>query len=190
MRFLLGLLLLLTSACSARPVYVVRHAEAYSNLSPVPDLPPNGLDSLTARGVEQARSLAQELVGKQIDLVLHSPTGRTTQTAQIVASLLGVPRVSTPELEPLRGAWIDREAVWAEGRDPSSKDRESMADGVQRALSVIRKYDGATLIVVTHSDIAAGLVGEAEGTPTYARYLKHKPGTGTVTPVRGLSPPK
>jgi len=177
----------LFAACASPSVYVVRHAQAYSNLRPKPDLPAEQLDSLTPLGVEQAQALAQELRRSEATLVLHSPKGRTRQTAEIIARVLGVPTLVAPELAPLAGAWDGREAGWAAGEDLRPTDGESMADGVQRALTLIRRYSEESIVVVTHSDIAAALIGEAAGTPVSSRYAKHKPGTGTSTPIPGLS---
>jgi len=36
-------------------VFIVRHAEAYKNVSHPPDMPKEKVDSLTPRGIEQAR---------------------------------------------------------------------------------------------------------------------------------------
>ena len=179
-------LLLFATACASSEVYVVRHAEAYKNLKPRPDLPPAQLDSLTETGKQQAARLADELQGRGVTIVLHSPTGRTTETAAIIATALGVPAEAAPELAPLAGPWSARPSAWAAGEDPRPDGGESMADGVHRAMALLERYPGQPVVVVTHGDIAAGLIGEGAATPMPARWAVHEPTGGSLTVVSDL----
>ena len=182
-------LLLVLAACanSESTVVVVRHAEAFKNLDPQPDLPPEALDALTPRGEAQARALAEEL--GEVDVVLCSPTGRTRETAALLGAPFGLEPIVTEALAPLRGGttpegdpatWAWREAAWAAGEDPRPEGGESLADGVARAQAEIARYSGR-VVVVTHGDIAAGLIGAAAGTPVAARWGRHAPAGGSAT---------
>ena len=53
---------------AALRVFVVRHAEAFKNLAESVDLPPEKLDSLTPKGIVQARALGVFLKEKSIAL--------------------------------------------------------------------------------------------------------------------------
>lgn len=180
-----------------RRVFVVRHAEAYKNLVPRPDLPAERLDSLTERGRGQARALAERLRERGVARVLFSPTGRTRQTAELLAELLGVPAEVAPELAPLEAGrtpagepvtWGWREARWSAGEDPRPEGGESLEDGVERALGRVAQAPGeGALVLVTHGDIAAGLLGHAAQTPAPERWARHEPPGGSLTELRSAS---
>jgi broad specificity phosphatase PhoE len=136
---------------------VVRHAEAYKNLQPTPDLPADQLDRLTPTGEAQAQAAAGPLAGAVF--VWTSPAGRARQTAERLG--LGPPVVD-PDLRPLDGAWgwTERLGHWAAGRDPAPPGGESLAQGRDRAQAVLRRAaarvgPGERGVVVTHGDIAA-----------------------------------
>lgn len=58
-------------------------------------------DGLTENGKQQARTAARALKGKGIDCVYTSPMKRATQTAQIVADVIGAKVIVRPKLKPL-----------------------------------------------------------------------------------------
>ena len=70
-------------------LYVARHGQTLWNVQCKvcgrTDLP------LTEEGLHQAQLLAQDAVGKGIDVILASPMLRARQTAQAVAQVLGLP---------------------------------------------------------------------------------------------------
>lgn len=176
-----------SSSPPTQTIYVVRHAEAYKNLDPQPDMPPGELDRLTERGQAQARALGAWLADRGVSQVLSSPLGRTHETAVLIAAALPSPleATDTPDLRPLAGGvdWAWREAAWSSGRDPRPEGGESLADGVTRALATLEGRDGA-LVLVTHGDVAAGLLGEAAGTALPQRFVRHAPPGGSVTELR------
>lgn len=177
-----------------RTVFVVRHAESWKNVQPVPDLPPEQLDALTPKGQDQARALGQRLKGRGVGLVLYSPTGRTRETATAIAEALGVEAREAAALAPLKSGktpdgepvtWPWREEQWRAGQDPRPTGSESLADGVRRALELIEQTrTSGALVLVTHGDVAAGLVGEAAGTAMPERWGRHQPPGGSVTETR------
>ena len=190
------------AAQSTEPIYstvfVVRHGEAYQNVSHPPDMPKEKLDSLTPRGVEQARKTGAYLKDRNIAAVIASPTGRTRETARIIAEGIGLKGSFSEDRayakmregmtsEGRLADWSWREKQWREGRDPRPKGGESLADATRRAVQalkiLIKKYPGKGLVIVTHSDICAGLAGHADGTPYPKRYEKHRISPASVIEI-------
>jgi broad specificity phosphatase PhoE len=168
----------------AATVYVVRHGQALKNVPHDPGLSEDQLDALTPLGRTQAAALGRYLARRGVDAILVSPTHRTHETAAAITSATGVPATETPALASLAGTrtpdgapatWDWRAAEWAAGRDPRPVDGESLEDGTRRALAEIERHaaPGRTLVVVTHGDIAAGLLGEAAGAPVPERAAKY-----------------
>jgi len=177
-------------------VYLVRHGQALSNLDPAPDLPPAGLDHLTAPGTRQAEAAGRALAGRDVTLVLTSPASRARETAEGIAQVLGLsaPAVE-PRLRPLelgrgtdgrRLTWKDRAAEWEAGRDPSPPEGESMErvgdrlDLLVRALARSRR--GTGVVLVAHGEVLAAYLGHVRGTLAPKRY---PPGlaNGSITVV-------
>ena len=169
-------------------IFVVRHGQAYSNLRPAPDMPKEKLDSLTPQGLQQAKLAGEYLRGKNIVTVIASPTGRTRETARIIAEEVGLKGAltenpafasmkdgKTPDGKPSAMAW--RVAQWGAGQDPRPEGGESLADATRRAVEAVQAlatpYRAKALVIVTHSEICAGLAGHADNTPVHQRYDKH-----------------
>lgn len=184
-----------TSKASFR-VLVVRHAQAYSNLPDTSGIPLEKLDTLTDKGQDQARAAAALIRSDTIAAIYSSPRGRTRETAQILKEAIGIESAIAvqDELAPIRDGvlpsgdptpWSWRQEKWAAGADPRPEKGESLDDGARRALGFLEGVkEGAlkgAVVIVTHSDIAAGIIGQAAGTPPWERYKKHKPPTGSVT---------
>jgi probable phosphoglycerate mutase len=177
-------------------VYLVRHGQAFSNLDPVPDLPPGELDHLTALGTRQAEAAGRAFAGRGVTLVLTSPASRARETAEGIARVLGLsPPAVEPRLRPLelgRGTdgrkltWKDRAAEWEAGRDPSPPEGESMervgdrVDLLVRALARSRR--GTGVVLVAHGEVLAAYLGHVRGTLAPKRY---PPGlaNGSITVV-------
>lgn len=82
--------------CPAR-IFVARHGEAEYESDLLHDLG----GSLTRRGREQSRALAESLAGERIAQIWSSPLSRAVQTAEIVAARLGVDVVVREDLREL-----------------------------------------------------------------------------------------
>ena len=164
-------------------VYVVRHAESLSNLTPPPKLPERELDALTEAGRAQAAALGAALRAVEVTLILHSPTGRTRETAAAIRGTRNAPvreeralrRIDlgeSPAGTPLTDR--DRVAAWQSGADPRPAEGESMVDVGQRMLDLLlslrKEHAGHGVVCVTHSDPIGALLGHLHGTPGAARY--------------------
>ena len=183
-------------ASGALRVYLVRHGQALSNLDPVPDLPPEQLDHLTALGTRQAEAAGRALAGRGVTSVLTSPASRARETAEGIARALGLsPPAVEPRLRPMelgRGSdgrkltWKERAADWEAGRDPSPPDGESMervADRMDALVrAVARSRRGTGVVLVAHGEILAAYLGHIRDTPAPKRY---PPGiaNGSITVV-------
>lgn len=151
-------------------LYVVRHCEAWKNVEHPPETPKEKLDSLTERGLAQAEALGAALKEKSIAAVVTSPTVRTKQTAEAIGKAAGLepPCAEDAALAPVSGDL-------------------SYADAIKRAkalvLDLAAKHPGKAAVVVTHGDIAPGLLGEAAGTELDKRAEKHEVPTGSYSEI-------
>ena len=165
-------------------VYLVRHGQAFSNLDPEPDLPPDQLDRLTKLGGEQSRAVGVALRDRGVALLLSSPAARAQETAALIRVALDAPPVRVePRLRQLELGcdhnrkpldWDQRIAEWEAGRDPVPAGGESMEQMGQRVLelvrSLVRAQSGRSVVLVAHSEVIGAFVGLVEGTPPPKRY--------------------
>jgi len=208
-RLALGLLLALLSATrgaaqepAAAPalrVFVVRHAQAWKNVPAAlrpGRMSDEQLDALTPKGLAKAAAIGNELAGRDISMVYASPAHRAEQTAEAIAQALGLaePPIVDAAFAPL-SAGTDRAALdwrWRTrnfdaGKDPRPTEGESLADGLARAMHAIdgiaARRPGSTVVVVTHGEIAAALLGRAAGTPVVSSYRKNFIDEGAVREI-------
>lgn len=120
-------------------VIIVRHAEKAAQ--PANDPP------LTETGVARARALVIALADAKIDVVMHTPTTRTRETARPVAEKFGL----TPEIVPLGPAPIHAAAL----------------------AEMVRRHPGKTILVVGHSNTIMPYVA-ALGGPTRSDLCDHE----------------
>lgn len=177
-------------------VYLVRHGQALSNLDPQPSLPAAELDHLTELGAGQARAVGRALVGRGVSAVYSSPAGRARETAQQVATALGIDSASVEiRLQPMalgsapngrELTWQERIAEWKAGRDPSPPGGESMERTGERVGELVRALArsrrGTSVVLVAHSEVIGAYLGRVRGTPPPERY---PPGlaNGSITVV-------
>ncbi|MCO5171885.1 MAG: histidine phosphatase family protein [Planctomycetes bacterium] len=168
-------------------VHLVRHAEAWKNVAaPPPDADP---DALTPAGAAQAEALARWVVAQGgADVVVCSDTGRTRATAAAIARACGVEVVVSDAFAMLRGdvGWDARTAAWAAGEDLRPPGGEALEDGCARALAALEALarGRGRVVVVTHGDIVAGLLGACAGTPPPERWARHEVPAGSVSEAR------
>lgn len=207
---LLGALLLVSACATSGPaiseapapnalrLLVVRHGEAYSNVPHPADMPREQLDSLTTKGITQATAAGAFLKKHSVVAVFVSPTGRTRQTGTIIAQQIGLPGVTAEEAafagmkegktpEGQAASWSWRLAQWKAGRDARPVGGDSLEDAATRAIRAVERlaaqHSGKAVVVVTHSDISAALIGHAAGTPMVQRPDKHTVPTASVSEI-------
>lgn len=143
-------------------LYIARHGETQWNvenrISGRTDIP------LTERGLEQARALARNAVGKGIEVILSSPLLRARQTAQAVSEAIGVPvqideRLMELDFGIFEGApRSDPEFQRTRGqmptRYPGGESAFLLAHRVYSCLEdVKRNHDGKTVLLVCHGGV-------------------------------------
>jgi broad specificity phosphatase PhoE len=160
-------------------VFLVRHGQALSNLTPKPQLPPEGLDHLTDLGRAQTARAAALLRPLGVRLVLTSPAGRARETGAMFQEtfvIAGAPVEQqlrplglghSPAGQPL--GWDEREAEWKAGRDPQPAGGESLqqvADRLSDLLAALaRERAGQAVVLVSHGEVISALVGALQGRP-------------------------
>jgi 2,3-bisphosphoglycerate-dependent phosphoglycerate mutase len=108
---------------------------------------------LSEFGRRQARQLAHELTGEELDAIYSSDLARAHETAEIVGDRLGLPVALDPDLrEKDWGTWegltsVERDRVEFVGESTEAHQRRML-----RALRRIaeRHTDGGRVLVVTH----------------------------------------
>jgi probable phosphoglycerate mutase len=165
-------------------VYLVRHGQSYTNLTPPPDLPPDQLDRLTAVGQAQARLAAAALSGKAVTVIVTSPKGRTKDTAIEMQAALGKASMRIDErLRPLELGqdaggklleWADRMRDWSHERDATPPSGESLEEAglrVLRLLSELKKEcAGQSVVLVSHGELIQNLLGMLASRGVEARF--------------------
>jgi probable phosphoglycerate mutase len=154
---------------------LARHALAVSNLDGgIASSAPPGV-GLAPEGVEQARRLALQLAGQEIDLGVATELVRTQETLELALAGHDVPRIVLPELNEIGfgrydgGPLTEYQAwAWAERADlPAPGGGESRAQAAARyagALGLLLSSPERVVLVIGHAlsiryvvDAVAGL---------------------------------
>jgi broad specificity phosphatase PhoE len=138
--------------------------------------------SLTAVGREEARALGERLRSERVAGVVSSELSRAVQTAEIAATVLGLPVQVRENLQELSvGDYRGREyepavfqqvlGSWLKGDlEPGVPGGETGRQVVARVMPVLDEladqFRGETLLVVTHGGVILALFGLlAPGSP-------------------------
>ena len=143
-------------------LYIARHGETAWNAENLvcgrTDLP------LTERGMEQARLLAENAVGKGLEGIIASPLLRARQTAQAVSDAIGVPVEIDQRLIELDFGIFEGKSRKDPGfaytrtqfptRYPGGESAFQMAHRVYSCLEDVKqKYAGKTVLLVCHGGV-------------------------------------
>ena len=177
-------------------VFLVRHGQAYSNLDPKPKMDAAQLDHLTALGQAQVKRTAEAVRAQGVALVLTSPAGRARESAETLVAALGLSPASvesrvrpfelgrSPDGKAL--GWHEREVEWSAGRDPAPEGGESLRQLADRVLDLVaslaRKQQGHTVVVVTHGEVIAAIVGSLKSQPS-RQWEELSVGNASVTVI-------
>ena len=148
-------------------ISLVRHGETVDNARQVMQGQTQG--SLNERGREQARKVAERLMGEQVDAVVSSDLRRAIQTAEIIAAPHGLPVKKTVLL---------RERDWGSftGRYIPDLRGEAWPDDIEteealllRARSFLQyitaTYPGKKVVAVGHGIINKAILAVWAGCP-------------------------
>ncbi|HLX32748.1 MAG TPA: histidine phosphatase family protein [Gaiellaceae bacterium] len=107
---------------------------------------------LTDYGRRQARKLADELGGEELDAIYSSDLARARETAEIVAERLGLPVALDPDLrEKDWGNWEGLTTVERDRVEFVGESTEAHQERMLRALRAIaERHPGGRVLVVTH----------------------------------------
>lgn len=144
-------------------IYVARHGEtdwnAENRICGRTDLPLNG------NGLEQAEALAENALGRGIEVIVSSPMLRARQTAAAVGEALGLPveidgRLIEQDYGSFEGTsrfgqeFLQNKRQFAV-RYPGGESHMRVAHRVYGLLDDVReKYAGKTVLLVCHGGVA------------------------------------
>ncbi len=107
---------------------------------------------LSEFGRHQARQLADELAGEELDAIYASDLARARETAEILGERLGLATVLDPDLrEKDWGTWEGLTAVDRDRVEFVGESREAHQERILRALRrIAERHPGGRVLVVTH----------------------------------------
>jgi broad specificity phosphatase PhoE len=141
---------------------LARHALAVSNLDGgIASSTPPG-EGLAPEGVEQARALALQLVGEEVDVGVATELVRTQQTLELALAGRDVPRIVVPELNEIGFGLFDggplteyQAWAWAERPElPAPGGGESRAEAAARyarALGLLLARPERVVLAIGHA---------------------------------------
>lgn len=148
-------------------LYITRHGETVWNTQK--RMQGHKDSPLTEKGIHQAEQLARKLADIQLDAVYASSSGRTIQTARILAGDRKTPVIPLDELREISlGEWEGRTFEEVEAENPEQyrnfwecphRYEPSGGEGfpdIRRRIgeilsTLVSRHDGGNLLVVTHA---------------------------------------
>lgn len=146
-------------------LYLIRHGETEENVAGI--LQGHLPGRLTARGRQQAITLAEDLSDSGFDALVASDLARASETARLMGERWGMKAELTPLLrERDWGSLTGRPAKGVDSRHLPS-DTESIDDMAARAAQflhwAVSHYEGQRVAVVTHGLFARCIQAVASG---------------------------
>ncbi len=177
-------------------VFIVRHAETYHQIQKL-DHNSELYYKITPDGVKQSKAVGKALQNQPIVACYSSVTDRTKKTLQhtglpalkelkvVQKKAFNRPKSGmTEEGKPSSFSW--RIEQWKKNRDPQPKGGESLDQAIKRSKKFIKKLKyayGKAIIVVSHGDIIAGMVGDAKGIPVWDHWEKFAAASSSICVV-------
>lgn len=154
-------------------IFVLRHGETAENID---GMMQGNMDTvLDENGIKQALSVREEILSKNIDLIISSPKKRALDTATIAAP--NIPIITDDrlksrdhgEFEGLRRSQIKLNDYWNIKKDIKYERAESVKEFYNRINSLLDeikdKYNDKNVLLVTHSGICRILYYYFNGIP-------------------------
>jgi len=154
--------------------YVMRHGEAHSNEKGVLETKGDLTNHLTEKGKQQVTDSLSYIKTLGVDVIIASPFLRTQETAHIVSSMLGIPIVTDEKIREYDlGDFDGRPAteylehfghtyLQYDTRPPHGEThREMMHRSMKALVELEEKYEGKTILLVTHGGPARMMLAES-----------------------------
>jgi isoleucyl-tRNA synthetase len=164
---------------SGNKYFVMRHGQAHSNLSHTWDFVGDPENHLTEEGKQQVVTSAEFLKDKKIDIIIHSPIVRTTETAKLVAETIGFSGelISNERLQEFQagGDWQGKPIPDFLAQFKNYLDRfqkqglpgENYRDVKKRVMDVLydleNKYSEKNILIVSHGSPVLNMILGAQG---------------------------
>ena len=145
---------------------VIRNTEAPSNVNYI--VGGRSEESLTERGIMQAKELRKKLEQMNYDLIITSPVNRAVETAKII-NYKNIPIIKDERITErdsgdllLKDRNLVNKTEWNSMEKLRTKDNaETLLSLVNRTNAFIKeirkKYENKTVLVVTHNSICRAL---------------------------------
>jgi len=161
-----------------RTIYIARHGECVANAQrrlPSSDSP------LTEKGIEQAKSLADDLVGQGITTIYSSPAARALESAEIIGKRLGLAVVAEESFRDFNfGSYVGRKYDGSDSKvteqlqqmknNPSNHSfprGDSLVDLYRRVVpgleKIVRENPEGIPLLVSHIYVNRHLIGVLYG---------------------------
>ena len=167
-----GLTMRVRGLMNRTQIIIVRHGQTEWNIRGIRQ---GYLDSpLTARGMAQAKALAQRVAREKFTALYSSDLGRAVQTAQEIADVTGHTIVTDARLrerhlgifqglnaEEINAKYLaERRAMRSQGPGYVIPGGESMVQQVERNMACLNelaaRHEGEQIVVVTHGGVVSG----------------------------------
>ncbi len=165
---------------SGNTYVLMRHGESESNVRGVISADPETVDGLTEKGREQVTHTIATLKNLGIDLIIHSGYQRTRETAQMVATALGLDQdavVADMRIGEVKTGAAFEGGVWDhynqqygdwEGRftkhfDDQENRRDAQTRAAQFLFDVEAQYKNKKILVISHGGVLFALECAASG---------------------------
>ncbi len=164
---------------SGNRYFVMRHAEARSNISHTWDFAGDPDNHITEAGRAQVVESAQFLKDKNIDLVIHSPILRATETAHLAAETIGYAGefVIDSRLTEFNAGkdwqgkpihdFLVRYKNYPERFTLENPEGDTYRSVKQRVMTALydydQKYQGKNILIVTHGSPVLNLILGTQG---------------------------
>ena len=141
-------------------IIIIRHTEVPSNVNYI--VSGRSDESLTPRGVEQAKVLRDKLKEYDYDMIFSSPVNRAVETANII-NYKNLPLVCDERITErdsgtlfLKSRALVNKSEWNRMDTLKAKDgAETLTIRVKKFLDYLKaNYDDKTIVIVTHNSIS------------------------------------
>ncbi len=174
-------------------LFIIRHAETFHNIDPTMDKDAPEYYRITLRGKKQAAALGKLVKDQPIAMIFTSQMTRAKETLKFMEmpphfeaaddkAFNFLKRGLMPNGEPATfGDWIK---MWENNTDPVLPNSENMEIGTRRFIKRLREETdafGKAVVVVSHGDVIAGVIGSAEGYHPWERWEKSQVPVGSLS---------